>query len=104
MGVVSTTLQQEAESIFTDLGYDVATDGSGLRAKRKWRTVDVTPMDEPEDPPASGGLRCFVTWSDRVDALERRLDDAQPEYEWAIIGVSDEDYVVSRCPSGHGPT
>jgi hypothetical protein len=104
MGVVSTTLHKEAESIFTDLGYEVATDGSELRAKRKWRVVDVTPMDEPEDPPASGGLRCFVTWSDRVDALEQKLTDADPDYEWAIIGVSDEDYVVSRCFSGREPT
>lgn len=99
MGAVSTTLRQEAESIFTDLGYEVAADGTGLRATRKWRVVDVTPMDEPDDPPTSGGLRCFVTWSDCIDALERRLEEVNPEYEWAIIGVTDEDYVVSRYPS-----
>lgn len=99
MGVVSTTLRQEAQSIFTDLGYEVASDGSQLRATRKWRVVDVTPMEEPEEPPASGGMRCFVTWSDHIDALERRLTNANPDYEWAIIGVTEEDYVVSTCPS-----
>lgn len=99
MGVVNTSLRKEAESIFTDLGYEVAVNGSELRAKRKWRVVDVTPMDEPDEPPTSGGLRCFVTWSDRIEALERRLNDADPDYDWAIIGVEDEDYVVSHCPS-----
>lgn len=99
MGVVNTSLRKEAESIFTDLGYEVAVNGSELRAKRKWRVVEVTPMDEPDEPPTSGGLRCFVTWSDRIEALERRLSDADPDYDWAIIGVEDEDYVVSRCPS-----
>ncbi len=99
MGVVSTTLRQEAESIFTDLGYDVATTGSELRAERKWRVVTVTPMDEPDEPPMSGDLRCFVTWSDRLDALERRLTEADLDYDWAIIGINDGDYVVSHSPS-----
>lgn len=99
MGVVNTVLRREAESIFTDLGYDVDTDGPDLRARRKWRVVDVTPMDEPREPPASGRLRCFVTWSTHVDALEGRLADADPDYDWAIIGVTDEDYVVSHRPS-----
>jgi len=97
MAAVSTTLQREAESIFTDLGYEVAADGEGLRARRKWRVVEVTPMAEPDDPPRSGGLRCFVTWDDQLGALERRLRAADPDYEWAIIGVTDDDYVVSHC-------
>lgn len=99
MAVVSTTLRREAESIFTDLGYEVATNGEELRAKRKWRVVEVTPMAEPDDPPLYGGLRCFVTWKDRIDALEHRLLDIDPDYDWAIIGVTDEDYVVSHRPS-----
>lgn len=98
MGAVSTTLRREAESIFTDLGYDVDADGEELRAQRKWRVVEVTPMAEPDEPPTSGGLRCFVTWADRLDALERRLRAVDPDYEWAIIGVTDDDYVVSHCP------
>ncbi|PSP27455.1 hypothetical protein BRC65_05690 [Halobacteriales archaeon QH_2_65_14] len=101
MGTVNTTLMQEAESIFTDLGYAVSTAGGEMRAERKWRVVQVTPMAEPDDPPASSGqLRCFVTWAERVGALERRLTRADPDYDWAIIGIrDDEEYVVSRRSS-----
>jgi len=99
MGTVSVALRQEAESIFTDLGYAVSADGGDLRAERKWRVVRVTPMAEPEQPPGEGPLRCFVTWADAVDDLERRLARAEPDYEWAIIGVREDDYVVSRRPS-----
>ena len=55
----------------------------------------------PDDPPASSGqLRCFVTWAERVGALERRLTRADPDYDWAIIGIrDDEEYVVSRRSS-----
>jgi hypothetical protein len=91
MGTVTTTLRQQAQSIFRDLGYSVSGDGGEFRAKRKWRIVQVTPMPEPQDPPTSGDLRCFVTWSDHVPAVERRLVRADPDYEWAIIGVRDGD-------------
>jgi hypothetical protein len=99
MSTVSTALRREAESIFTDLGYAVSGDDGELRAERKWRVVRVTPMAEPEQPPGGGPLRCFVTWADAADDLERRLARADPEYEWAIIGVREDDYVVSRRPS-----
>lgn len=100
MGTVNTELRQEAESIFTDLGYAVTSAGNEILAERKWRVVQVTPMDEPNEPPSSGELRCFVTWEDSVGELERQLTRASPDYEWAIIGVGDsDDYVVSRRPS-----
>lgn len=99
MSTVNKALRQEAESIFTDLGYAVSGDSDELRAERKWRVVRVTPMAEPEQPPGEGPLRCFVTWADAVDDLERRLAHADPDYEWAIIGVQEDDYVVSRGPS-----
>ena len=59
-------------------------------------------MAEPGDPPASGEMRCFVTWADRVDALEARLEGVDPDYDWAIIGIEDEceDYVVAGQPAG----
>jgi hypothetical protein len=98
MGVVSTTLRHEAESIFTDLGYEVTSNGTDLRAERKWRVVDVTPVDEPDELPTSGQLRCFVTWERHIDDLEQRLSDSEYDYDWAIIGVTDEDYVVTHCP------
>lgn len=97
MGTVTTSLSQQAQSIFDDLGYDVSTDGGELRATRKWRVVQITPMPEPRDPPSSGELRCFVTWEERVGDLERRLIGSDVDYEWAIIGVRDgNDYVVAR--------
>jgi hypothetical protein len=97
MGTVTTTLRQQAQSIFRDLGYSVSGDGGELRAKRKWRIVQVTPMPEPKEPPTSGELRCFVTWSDLVSAVEQRLVREDPDYEWAIIGVRDSDeYEVAR--------
>jgi hypothetical protein len=97
MGTVNVTLEREAESIFTDLGYTVTGDGSEIRAERKWRVVQVTPMPEPEAPPASGEMRCFVTYEDRLAQVERTLLREDPDYEWAIIGVGeDSDYVVSR--------
>jgi len=99
MGVVSTTLREEAESIFTDLGYEVNADGETLRAERKWRTVTVTPVTEPEELPTSGQLRCFVTWERHINDMERRLRESGYDYDWAIIGITDEDYVVTHCPS-----
>lgn len=100
MGTVTTALRQEAESIFSDLGYAVTTQENEIRAERKWRVVEVTPLAEPDEPPAcSGKFQCFVTWADNVPALERRLEHANPDCEWAIIGVRDDDYVVSRRSS-----
>lgn len=96
MGTVTTSLRERAQSIFADLGYSISTDGRTFRAERKWRTVQVTPMPEPRDLPAAGQFHCFVTWSDRVDALERRIEGADPDYDWAIIGVRDGDYEVAH--------
>jgi hypothetical protein len=99
MATVSRTLGERARTIFSDLGYDVAGDGRTFRAERKWRTVSVTAMPEPERPPDSGDLRCFVTWAEHLTALERRLEAAAPDYEWALVGVDGDDYVVQRCPT-----
>lgn len=101
MGTVTTSLRKRARSIFTDLGYDVSPDGSGFRAERKWRVVRVTPLSDPTDLPASGELRCFVTWNHRVESLERALQREEPPYDWAIIGVRDGEnrsgeYAVAR--------
>lgn len=96
MSAASTSLQKEAESIFSNLGYEVTPEGRELQAQRKWRVVTVTPMAEPRDPPQSGELRCFVTHAETVTRVEQRLKRADPAYEWAIIGVEDDGYVVSR--------
>ncbi|MFC7134464.1 MULTISPECIES: DUF7116 family protein [Salinibaculum] len=101
MGTVTTSLSQQAQSIFDDLGYSVAEEGGELRATRKWRVVQVTPMPEPRDPPTTGEMRCFVTWSERVSDLERRILRSDVDYEWAIIGVRDtNDYEVTHRSGG----
>jgi hypothetical protein len=100
MATVSTPLANEAETIFTDLGYAVETEGAELRAERKWRVVQVTPIDEATDPPRSGDLRCFVTWDDRAATVRRHLSRTDPDYEWAVIGIDEEgDYEVFRTPT-----
>lgn len=97
MGTVTTSLLDRAQSIFTDLGYDVSNTGKELLAERKWRMVQVTPMAEPQNPPTSGRLRCFVTWSEHVRAVEQAVRQADPEYEWALIGIGERgDYSIAR--------
>jgi hypothetical protein len=90
MGTVTTHLASQARSIFDDLGYTVSEDGGEIRAERKWRVVQVTPMPEPTDAPASGEFRCFVTRSGQCNDLKRRLDSQNVCYEWAIISVEDD--------------
>ena len=97
----STPPVDEARSIFTDLGYTVSGDGPEFSARRDWKEVRVTALSEDEDTPETGTLRCFVTWHEQAGPLRRRLRSADPEYEWAIIGVGDGgDYEVARAPSG----
>lgn len=95
----STAPVEEARRIFDRLGYTVSDDGTELHATRKWRTVRVTPLaDGAIDRPvrADGGrdedrLRCFVTWRDYTEALSEHLRETETGYEWAVIGVDDDD-------------
>ena len=100
MGTVNTHLVEEARSIFTRLGYTVSGDGVEFTAERDWKVVRVTAMAEPTDPPESGGLRCFVTRQCDAREVRRRLVRADPDYDWAIISVADDDYEVVRAPPG----
>ena len=96
MRAVTKPLDEQARSIFAELGYTVRDSGRGYLAERKWRVVHVTPAADLEETPESGEYRCFVTWNDDVPGLERRLAAADPDYEWAIIGVDDDgDYEVA---------
>ena len=103
MGTVNTGLGQKAESIFTNLGYAVTPHGQEMRAERKWRVVRITLIEEPgltgvdeiPTPSREDAYRCFITYETHVEALERHLVRTDPDYEWAIIGVTDTDYVVS---------
>lgn len=89
---------EQAKSIFDDLGYTVEGTGPEFRAQRKWRVVQVTATAEPDDPgTAEDGdeaYQCFVTWSDASSELCERLRRSDPEYEWAVIGVTDDGYEV----------
>jgi hypothetical protein len=93
MGAVSTSLIEEARKIFTDLGYDVTGEGEELRAERKWRTVHVT-AKAPEEAANHGRLRCFVTRSERAEVVRERLLAVEPDYDWAVISIDEEDYRV----------
>lgn len=93
MGAVSTSLIDEARTIFTDLGYDVTEQGEELRAERKWRTVHVTTA-EPENANTYGQLRCFVARAEKATDVRERLLAVEPDYDWAVISVADEEYRV----------
>jgi len=96
MRAVTKRLDEKAQSIFADLGYTVTDRGGEYLAERKWRAVHVTPAESFDETPESGEYRCFVTWTEDVPDLETRLEAADPDYEWAIMGVDDEgDYEVA---------
>lgn len=102
MVAVTTQLIERAEDIFTDLGYTVSGDGLELRAERKWRVVQVTILDEIDDLPERGDLRCFVATENRAHTLMERVLSVGPEYDWAIISVDDggASYEVLHPPIG----
>ena len=89
MGAVTTSLASQAESIFDDLGYTVSRHDTELLAERKWRAVRVT-LSYPESVPSDGEFRCFVTRSEEATSTRRRVALADPDYEWAVIGVDDD--------------
>ncbi|MEM4782418.1 MAG: hypothetical protein QXG03_12780 [Halalkalicoccus sp.] len=101
MGPVSIPPVEQARSIFSELGYTLSGDGSEFRAEREWKVVHVTATtDESETSiPDSGSLRCFVTYKDAADSLVRRLSEFKPDYEWAVISITEDDYDVLRAPS-----
>jgi len=100
MGTVNTRLDEEARSIFARLGYTVSGDGDEFTAERGWKAVRVTTMAEADEPPSSGSLRCFVTRRADARAVRRRLVRTDPDYDWAIISVENDDYEVVRAPPG----
>lgn len=93
MGAASTTLVDEARNVFHDLGYEVTEEGDELRAERKWRTVYVTTAD-PETANTHGRLRCFVARADRARDVQDRLLALEPDYDWAVVSIDDDEYRV----------
>lgn len=98
MGSVTTSLREEAERIFEDLGYTVSQDGGELCAERKWRVVRVTTAD-PADAPETGTLRCFVAWASDAPTVRNRLLEEKPDYDWAVIGVDESGHYRVYHPS-----
>jgi len=100
MAPVTIPPTEEARTVFRRLGYAIAEDGSEFVAERKWRRVRVTPLcaddaREPEpvlsDETAGPRLRCFVTWMQCTGELREYLQRVKPPYDWAIIGIEEDD-------------
>lgn len=101
MGPVNMSLVEQARSIFADLGYTVEGTGPEFRAEREWKVVHVNTVFGTTDLPGSTGqFHCFVARPDDADRIEAHIRRADPEYEWAIIVVDGDDYVVERAPPG----
>jgi hypothetical protein len=101
----TTRLAERAKDIFTELGYTVSESGSGLRAERKWRVVQVTALADEADLPDSdaGEMRCFIALERQAAALREAVLDLAPEYDWAIISVGDgSNYEVLHPPRTTG--
>lgn len=99
MGTVTTPPDEQARSIFDDLGYSLAGDGAEFSATRDWKEIRVTAVTDDVDADDDSPYRCFVTWADNADALERQLRRLDPPYEWAVMGVDEDgDYEVARAP------
>ena len=97
MGAVSTSLDEQARSIFDEIGYTVSRTDDGLRAARKWREVGVTVLDGEIRIPDDGDMHCFVTRASEAPDVRNRLSRRDVSYEWAVIGVrEDGSYDVIR--------
>ncbi|ERH06190.1 MAG: hypothetical protein J07HN4v3_01800 [Halonotius sp. J07HN4] len=114
MATVTIPPAEEAREVFTQLGYAIEERGSEFVAERKWRRVQVTPLDaddatDPDDIVeygTDGGprLRCFVTWMDATDPLQSYLQSVKPPYDWAIIGIeADGEFQVVHPDPGSAP-
>lgn len=102
MRSATTELTEQAQSIFSQLGYTVVGDGQQFRAERDWKVVQVTATANGISLPESGSLHCFVTPTSEAERLRQQLRDRDPDYEWAVISVDEEqdDYSVERAPPG----
>ncbi|EMA07580.1 hypothetical protein SAMN05443574_106226 [Haloarcula vallismortis] len=99
MGAVTTSLDEQARSIFDELGYTVSRTGTELQAERGWRVVTVSALGSQDPIPESGDLRCFVTRTGEATHLSRRLNRLDVSYDWAVIEITEDgDYEVIRHP------
>ena len=101
MGAVTTSLADRVTSIFDDIGYTVSGTEPRLRAERKWRVVNII-LGPPESIPSSGEFHCFVAPPGEASDLYREVAASDPDYEWAVMRVSEEGDVEFLRPSRHG--
>lgn len=104
---------EEAKTVFRQLGYAIDDHGAEFTAERKWRRVRVTPLcaDDATEPgrvleteaEPTARLRCFVTWMPCTGALREYLRSAKPPYDWAIIGIDDDDFEVVHPETSLAP-
>ena len=99
MGAVATSLVERVTSIFDDLGYTVSGTGPRLRAERKWRVVTIS-LGQPDSLPESGEFHCFVAQNGQARQIYRELAAVDPEYEWAVLHVPEEEDVEFLRPPG----
>jgi len=88
-GTTTENLHERAKTIFRGLGYDVTDAPGEFRAERDWKTVYVNPTRDVPETPTGGDLRCFVTPEDTADSLRAKLLEDKPDYDWAILSVTD---------------
>lgn len=99
MGSVSTPPDEQARSIFVDLGYSVDGSGTEFSAVRDWKEVRVHAVTDDPDTTTEASYRCFVTWAEDADSLADALREKTPDFEWAVIGVTEDGgYEVARAP------
>ncbi|MFB6094069.1 MAG: hypothetical protein ABEJ77_03920 [Halanaeroarchaeum sp.] len=101
MGPTTSPPDERARSIFDGLGYEVTGSGTEFSATRDWKRIDVSVVADGGVSTEGDRYRCFVTWDERVEAVTERLRRADPNFEWAVIGVAageDVDYEVARAP------
>jgi hypothetical protein len=89
-GTTTENLHERAKTIFRGLGYEVTDDAGEFLAERDWKTVYVQPTRRVPETPTGGDLRCFVTPEDTADTLRDQLLTDKPDYDWAIVSVTDD--------------
>jgi len=94
-----------AAALFRRLGYTVTDEGREFVARRKWRTVAVRVLGAEEavstavaDGGRSPDLRCYVADRGAAAAVEDRVAAADPDPEWAVVGLDGDDHEVVRAP------
>lgn len=92
-------LIDRARTIFTELGYSIDGSDTEFTATREWKAVQVVATEDDVDVrSADEPYKCFIVDQGNIDALEHEIRRRDPEYEWAIIGITEDGYDVATPP------